>query len=145
MRVLLVDDEQDYLRSMGRVIESLGHQVRGATSVATGFAAVLTWRPDVVVLDVLLEHHSGFDLLHEMATHEIDVPVIMLTGAPDLRDAHEARRAGVVRYLSKPVDMADLEEALDAAQLTRPDALPTAEACSPSPAIGGASGRVMED
>lgn len=81
IRVLLVDDDPDFVEANSIVLEAAGFEVLSASSGAEGLSMVEREKPDVVVLDVMMENtDEGFAVARRIRrTLQSDVPVIMLT------------------------------------------------------------------
>ncbi len=112
-RVLVVDDDELQLRSLARHLRSAGFHVETATD---GERAVQAFQEQgafqAIVSDIVMPGMGGLDLLRRVREHDMDVPVILLTGAPSVETAVEALDYGALRYLFKPVDPRTLEEAV---------------------------------
>jgi EAL domain-containing protein (putative c-di-GMP-specific phosphodiesterase class I) len=106
--VLLVDDEPTLLRAYARALTEAGHRVATA---ADGHAAVelfQTGQFDVVLSDIAMPGMDGVQLLRAVRERDLDVPVVLVTGSPDVRTALEAVEHGALRYLIKPVEISEL-------------------------------------
>ncbi len=110
-RVLLVDDDEELVELITDVLKSDGRfEVRVATN---GFAAgmvVKEYRPDIVVLDVMLPDINGRDvckLIRSDSTLE-GVRIICISGMVEQDKVHELKRAGANDFLQKPFDVEDL-------------------------------------
>jgi signal transduction histidine kinase/DNA-binding response OmpR family regulator len=101
--VLVVDDELSIRETFQAFLEDAGYEV----GVAADFfqaQALLAERPwDVVVADIVLPQVNGLELLKRVREADEDVPVIMVTGEPDVSTAAEAVRHGAYDYVAKPV------------------------------------------
>ena len=107
--VLLVDDEPQLTRALARHLVAAGYEVETAQD---GVAAVARFKErffDVVISDISMPGMSGLDLLRAIREKDLDVPVIIMTGAPGVQSAIEAIEHGALRYLIKPVEAAPLE------------------------------------
>ena len=102
-KILLVDDEESIRETIGEFIKQEGHDVYTAANVAEAFELLKKQNIDVVVTDIIMPKITGIELLREIHTTAPDIPVIMLTGEPEVRSASEAVRAGAFDYLSKPI------------------------------------------
>ncbi len=107
-RVLVVEDEPNMLLAYERMLRGAGFAVETA---ANGRAAVeklqrLTF--DVVLSDIAMPQMDGIKLLRLVRQQDMDLPVILATGAPSLDSARQAIEHGAFRYLCKPVDVNDL-------------------------------------
>jgi DNA-binding NtrC family response regulator len=108
--VLVLDDELDACRLMQRVISGLGHEVHAFTDHHEALAWVQSFKPDLAVIDVKLREASGLCVLKSIQQMLVSTKVIMITGCPSEETFEEAMRMGVEDYLSKPLEIADLEE-----------------------------------
>ena len=107
-RVLLVDDEKDFLEVL---IRRLGKRQVKVDGVSTGEEALqyLQVRPiDVAVLDVKMPGMDGITLLRELKKLNPLIEVIMLTGHASLEVALEGMRSGAFDYLMKPAEIDEL-------------------------------------
>ncbi|HEY4118655.1 MAG TPA: EAL domain-containing protein [Byssovorax sp.] len=107
-RVLLVEDDAKVRRMSARVLGAEGFEVVEAVDGRDAFAKMAASTFDVVVSDVSMPRMSGLELLRSIRDRDLEVPVILLTGAPSAAAAAEAKRHGALNYLSKPVDNARL-------------------------------------
>src|SRR5579862_2221535 len=102
-RALIVDDEPLLVRAHARVLSSSGFAVETAADGAAAMAAVEKVPFDVILSDIDMPGMDGIRLLEGVRRHDVDVPVILITGAPSVRTAIEALELGALRYLIKPV------------------------------------------
>lgn len=119
-RVLFVEDEPDLLRAYQRAAARAGFTSEGAADGQTAARLAETEQFDVIVSDLALPGLNGIDLLRSIRRRDLDVPVIIVTGGPSTDTAAQAVEFGALRYLEKPVDMAELAKVLErAVQLHR--------------------------
>lgn len=79
-KVLLVDDDPDFTLQQKIVLKAKGYDVVSAASVKEAIAALDSERPDVAVIDLMMEHaDSGFVIAHRFKKARPDMPVIMVT------------------------------------------------------------------
>jgi EAL domain-containing protein (putative c-di-GMP-specific phosphodiesterase class I) len=109
-RVLIVDDEVSVLRVLGRVLRGAGHDVVAESSGHAAMARLAEGTFDVVLSDLSMPGMNGIELLRAVREHDLDVPVVLMTGAPDLETAMRAIEHGALRYVVKPVDLPELRE-----------------------------------
>ncbi|NDV19864.1 response regulator [Pseudodesulfovibrio sp. JC047] len=112
-RVLVVDDEERFRKSMARILRSKGYVV---DEVGDGMAALNTLATggfDVVLLDLKMPEMSGEETFQEIRLQGFDVETICLTGHVSIDDATRLLRRGVFDYLVKP---ASVDEILGAVQ-----------------------------
>jgi EAL domain-containing protein (putative c-di-GMP-specific phosphodiesterase class I) len=116
-RVLLIDDHPKLLRALARLLGHAGYQVETAPDGRTALEHLRASSFDVIVSDIMMPHMSGLELLKAVRQLDLDVPVILMTGAPAMESAAEAVEYGAFRYLCKPVESAALEAAVRRAVL----------------------------
>lgn len=112
-RILFVDDDPGVLSALGNYFEKLGHEVYRA---GTGPEGIRLWRevePDVTVLDLYMPDMSGMEVLEVLRKQR--AMVIMLTGYGDVETAVEAMRLGAENFLTKPIEMSHLVQAVEKA------------------------------
>jgi len=106
--VLLVDDDPTILSMLARALES---ETIHVTSVSTGAAALSllgTERFDLVVSDIQMPGVSGLKLLRAVREYDLDLPIVLMTGQPNLSGAAMAVEYGALQYLIKPVSIEKL-------------------------------------
>jgi two-component system OmpR family response regulator len=107
-RVLVVDDEPRIVDVVEAYLTRDGHEVRTAADGPTALAEAVAWRPDLMVLDVMLPGRSGFDVLRELRGAGVAVPVILLTARDDLVDRVAGLELGADDYVTKPFEPREL-------------------------------------
>ena len=109
-RVLVVDDQQTVRAAIAALLNARGFE---AVSVDTGFVALGMLKDeyfDVMICDVRMPEMSGLDLLSHALDIDRDLPVLMLTAVNDVATAREALERGAMDYLTKPIEMDDLDQ-----------------------------------
>lgn len=101
-KVLLVDDEPSIRLTMGEFLKRAGYSVFSAADYESA-AKLQAEGLDVAVVDINLPGRSGIDLLQELRGAEIYIPVIMITGEPNLSLIPEIVRAGAYDFIAKPI------------------------------------------
>jgi signal transduction histidine kinase len=101
LKILVVEDEPSIRLTVTEFLRRDGYEVSAAPDLAA--AAGLTDGVDVAVVDVNLPDGSGIDLLRELSAREPYVPVIIITGEPQLPRISEIIRAGAYDFLVKPI------------------------------------------
>jgi DNA-binding NtrC family response regulator len=121
IKVLLVDDEEDYVRTMAERMEmrDMGSDV--ALSGEAALAMVEEDLPDVMVLDLRMPGIGGMEVLGKVKAEYPDLQVIILTGHGSDKEETEARRLGAFDYLRKPVDIKDLMNSIRRAGRAKQD------------------------
>jgi EAL domain-containing protein (putative c-di-GMP-specific phosphodiesterase class I)/ActR/RegA family two-component response regulator len=119
--VLVVDDDELVAEAHRKVLSRAGFGTVAVTSAPT--ALELLRRGDVfdaIVTDIMMPDMDGVTLLREIRKHNLDVPIVLLTGNPSLDTAISAMHYGGFRYLTKPIDTEELARTVgDAVALHR--------------------------
>jgi two-component system, OmpR family, response regulator CpxR len=110
VRVLLVDDEQEFVETLGERLESRGFHVSTAFNGDECLVRLRKEPVDVVVLDVLMPGKGGIETLGEIKRISPLIEVIMLTGHGTVDTAIEGLKLGAYDYLKKPTETKDLIE-----------------------------------
>ena len=128
--LLLVDDDEPFLRRLAKAMEKRGFEVEMAGSVAAGKAIATARPPAYAVCDLRLEDGNGLDVVEVIREKRPDSRVVVLTGYSSIATAVEAIKLGAVNYLCKP---ADADEVLGA--LSRAEGDPEIEVADNPPSI----------
>jgi EAL domain-containing protein (putative c-di-GMP-specific phosphodiesterase class I) len=102
-RILVVEDDVALARALVRSLSREGFAVSVAHDGIVAGETLMSERFDVVVSDVNLPGASGVDLLRLVRVHDLDVPILLVTGTPDAEKAQRAVELGALLYLTKPV------------------------------------------
>lgn len=119
--LLLVDDDEPFVKRLARAMEKRGFQPETAESVAAGKAIAAARPPAYAVIDLRLEDGNGLDVVEMLRDRRPDARIVVLTGYGAIATAVAAVKIGAIDYLSKPADANDVTHAL----LSRGAALPT--------------------
>lgn len=114
LRVLVVDDNESAGRSLVSLLEMSGHEVRLATDGHSAIEAALSFRPNVVLLDIGLPGIDGFEVAKRLRRHSelSQVALVAMTGhSPETFDLH-SHDANFNHYLIKPVSFQKVEKVL---------------------------------
>jgi DNA-binding NtrC family response regulator len=103
-RVLVVDDEAAVRESL-RMLLKKESEVETAEDVDSALAMIEASPPDLVLLDVVMPGRSGLDLLPELASRGLRIPVIVLTATNTIAVAVQAMKAGAADFLTKPFEL----------------------------------------
>jgi len=110
--LLLVDDDETFVRRLGKAMEKRGFAVQLATSVAQGKQIVTERPPAFAVIDLRLEDGNGLDVVEVLRVMRPDSRIVVLTGYGAIATAVAAVKIGATDYLSKPADATDVTNAL---------------------------------
>ncbi|MFH1753948.1 MAG: response regulator [Candidatus Omnitrophota bacterium] len=114
-KILLVDDETDFLEIMGDNIESWGYQVIKASDGGSAMKAISDDRPDVVVLDYVMPDMNGIELLKKIRGVNSSIPVIMFTAKPDTGVIKESAELDITAFVPKLSPYVDTKKSLRSA------------------------------
>jgi DNA-binding response OmpR family regulator len=117
-RIAVIDDERHLRELLELALSEDGFEVRSAGDGPSGLALVKEWRPDAIVLDVMLPQLGGLDLL-PMLRRVTEAPILMLSAKADTDDRVTGLRRGADDYISKPFDVSEVVARLRSA-LRRP-------------------------
>jgi|HubBroStandDraft_5_1064220.scaffolds.fasta_scaffold48316_2 EAL domain-containing protein (putative c-di-GMP-specific phosphodiesterase class I) len=118
-KILVVDDDAPLRRASARILGAEGFQVVQAEDGEEALRLLTGGEFDVVVSDVMMPRTTGLQLLRAIRERDLELPVILMTGAPSTESALEAKRHGALHYLTKPVDGARLVSAVTRAERLR--------------------------
>lgn len=121
-RILLVDDDLDFTSMNTAVLLNLGYEVDSAPTAAEGLEKVKEFKPDLIMLDLMMEHYdSGFTFSYRLKSNPEtkSIPIIMVTsvhretGLPfDAQTKEEKEWIKVDEFLEKPISPEDLSAVL---------------------------------
>ncbi|MEI6871840.1 MAG: response regulator transcription factor [Verrucomicrobiota bacterium] len=107
MRILLIEDEPDLLQSLAESLREEGYAVDAAEDGREGLVKALGADYDAVVMDVMLPHLTGWEVLQKLRTQK-STPVLLLTARDATQDRVRGLDAGADDYLVKPFDLSEL-------------------------------------
>jgi two-component system OmpR family response regulator len=107
-RVLVVDDEQSLAEVLASVLRLEGWSAQTANTGSSAITAARAFRPDVVVLDVMLPDMSGLEVLSRVRTHDPAVCVLFLTARDAVEDRIAGIKAGGDDYVTKPFSLEEV-------------------------------------
>jgi len=113
--ISIVDDDQLFRESMGKLVKLLGYTVEEFPSAGDFLASRLLSETACLVSDVHMPGMSGVELHGRLIELGYAIPTILVTAYPDEGVRDQALKDGVVCYLSKPVDDGELERCLRSA------------------------------
>jgi FixJ family two-component response regulator len=114
-QIYVVDDDLSVREAVGSLIRSAGLRVSTFASAQEMLASLRKELPSCLVLDIQLPDINGFELQQELATKDIQIPIIFLTGHGDIPMSVRAIKAGALEFLTKPFDDEYLLEAIRSA------------------------------
>ena len=118
-KVLIADDDPVFCRSAARILKQAGFDAAMVSDGAQATEALMNEPFAVVLADVMMPGCSGVDLLRIVKTYQLGVPVVLVTGDPQVDTAIEAMELGALQYLKKPVSDQQLRQAVERAYRLR--------------------------
>ena len=111
-KILIVDDEPDYLSTVKCRLEWCRYEVVTAADGQEGLQIAASEKPDLILLDTNMPIMNGHEMLDRLKKNPDlkDIPVIMVTALCEVQDIATASSYGVVDYVAKPFDFAQLME-----------------------------------
>jgi putative two-component system response regulator len=114
-RVLVVDDEELITRALARYLGTRGYEVETASSGHVALEALRRRRFSVMLCDVRMPGLSGLEVVPRALEIDRDLAIMMLTGVNDAPTAASVLATGAVDYLLKPVELVELQQAIERA------------------------------
>ena len=111
--VVVIDDDPDFLSSLGRLLRSVGLRTEQFSSVHDFSNAKPPDGPTCLVLDIRMPGRSGLELQRELAAANRQLPIIFITAHGDIPMTVQAMKAGAIEFLTKPFRDQDLLDAID--------------------------------
>ena len=115
-KVLIVDDEKDFLDIMAERMEARGMDVSTTTSAEEALEMVMTESYDAVIMDLMMPEMDGFKALKLFKESRPDVPVILLTANVPEEKCLEAIKLGAMDVIEKPADLNLLTQKIEEAK-----------------------------
>ena len=111
-RILLVDDEPNIVKVMGKRLSAEGFEVDVAMDGEDALAKARASHPDLIILDLMLPKLNGIEVCATLkrAPQYRDIPVVIVTAKAQARDRHAGFACGADAYLTKPFHAATLLE-----------------------------------
>jgi excisionase family DNA binding protein len=108
--VLLVDDDERMRELVRSELEREGYDVQEAASADEGLAAIESRKPELVLLDVMMPHVDGWEMLRRIQERHGAgaIPVLMFSGQVDENATRQATSSGARGFIGKPFDLAEL-------------------------------------
>jgi len=104
-RVLVVDDDASIRELLSTVLEDDGYEVVPAANGEDALAVCARWRPDVIVLDLMMPVMDGWTFAKRLRERD-DIPIVVLSAANDLE--RHAKSVGAIEVIGKPFDLDQL-------------------------------------
>ncbi len=114
-RILVVEDEESLLKLESILLSSKGYNVTGVMDGKSALEEVMTHRPDLVILDIMLPEIDGFEVCRRIRENPATstIPVVMLTAKKNSQDVARGAEVGANAYLTKPFKSAKVIEVIE--------------------------------
>ena len=128
MNILVIDDEPELREQLSKILEEGHYTVTTAVDGREGLEKLWDDSYDLILLDIMLPHVNGLDVLKEIRSAGMDTPVLMLTAKGDIDDKVTGLNLGADDYLAKPFSLAELLARIRALLRRNSEANPVIEA-----------------
>src|SRR5215472_17547376 len=105
-RVLVIDDISLILDVVANTVHMSGYEVIAASDARAALAQIEITAPDLILLDVMMPHMSGYDFIEQLRQRGHAIPIVLLTGKEHAPE--EIEHLGVAGYLRKPFRLREL-------------------------------------
>jgi len=112
-KVIIVDDEPDVIYSLKEGLRN-DFEIKGTTSGRQFFQALESYKPDIILLDIMMPEMNGWQVLKRLKENEKmkDIPIIIITARKD-KVAENAGRFYAEDYIEKPFTIKDVKERIN--------------------------------
>ncbi|MBW1739856.1 MAG: response regulator [Deltaproteobacteria bacterium] len=111
-KLLLVDDEEDFISALAERLRIRNYDTRIVTSGEAALLEIQKERPDIVLLDLKMPGMGGMETLMNIKAKDSSIDVIMVTGSVNSQVGEEALKAGATAHMVKPFDIENLMDKL---------------------------------
>ncbi len=109
-KILVVDDQLGVRRLLFETFQEDQHQVEMATNGAEALQLLITFKPDLILMDMKMPGMNGIETLGQIRNLDSNVGVIMMTAYGDTQIMEQAKDLGILYYMGKPFDLFELRE-----------------------------------
>lgn len=120
LKVLLVDDEEEFVTTLAERLELRGIQAQAVTDGEIALQMIETDPPRVVILDVMMPGLGGLEVLKRIKAQNPQIHVILLTGRGSTKEGIEGMQLGAFDYLMKPINIEELIKKMQEAIKSHP-------------------------
>ena len=109
MKILAIDDQQLILLSVEKRLTELGYEVKTANSGKLGIAAIDTFDPDMVIVDINMPDLNGIEVIqHIRIVRKLHIPILVMSGNTNEKTILESYNLGIDDYMKKPVSLDEM-------------------------------------
>jgi DNA-binding response OmpR family regulator len=120
LKVLLVDDEEEFVTTLAERLELRGLQAQAALNGEAALQMIEADTPEIVILDVMMPGIGGFEVLRRIKAQHPQLPVILLTGRGSEKEGVKGMQLGAFDYLMKPLNIEELIKKMQEAIKSHP-------------------------
>ena len=120
LKILLVDDEEEFVTTLAERLELRGLQARAALNGEAALQMIEADTPEIVILDVMMPGIGGFEVLRRIKAQHPQLPVILLTGRGSEKEGVKGMQLGAFDYLMKPLNIEELIKKMQEAIKSHP-------------------------
>jgi FixJ family two-component response regulator len=106
--VAIIDDDDDVADVLGGLLEIVGYEVETYRSGNQFIAGIDPGKLGCIVVDQHMPHMTGLEMLTQLGSRGVNIPSVLITGAPDARIIRQATKLGVMKVLQKPMSHREL-------------------------------------
>lgn len=108
LKILLVDDETDFVTTLTDRLSMRNYDVKFATSAIEAMSLFYSYSPHLIILDIKMPEMDGIEFMKVIKKINPHIEVIMLTAYGDVKYVEEAMKEGALEYIIKPIDLKEL-------------------------------------
>ncbi|HFE37594.1 MAG TPA: response regulator [Gammaproteobacteria bacterium] len=104
-KIFVIDDDPELLMMVGMILRRAGHETVLASDSAEGAERIISEQPDLLILDLMMPHMSGFEVCQKIRSTPIveNLPIMILTARIQEKDREAAYESGATDYMTKPI------------------------------------------
>ncbi len=109
-KILLIDDEQDFIETVSFSLATGGFDVSTAPDGPSGIEKASTYKPDLIILDLMMPGMDGYEVAKRLKADKAtaDIPIIVLTATVTKELGQKVRETKAADYMTKPCDLEEL-------------------------------------
>jgi FixJ family two-component response regulator len=111
--IFVIDDDQSVQRALLLLLQAAGFDAKASTSAEEFLTYSHISDDDCIILDLCMSGMDGFDLMEQLISKGIHIPIICVTAFDDVKSRERARELGAAAYFTKPVDDQALIDAIN--------------------------------
>ncbi|RLB81238.1 MAG: response regulator [Deltaproteobacteria bacterium] len=120
LKILLVDDEVEFVTTLAERLELRGFRAQAVTDGESALHIIESDPPQVIILDVMMPGMGGLEVLKRIKTQHPQIHVILLTGHGSTKEGIEGMQRGAFDYLMKPINIEELIKKMQDAIKSQP-------------------------